>query len=43
VFADLDRLSLSQAGASQPNGLIKAIAYFPERKADATLQTMTTA
>ena len=43
VFADLDRLSLSQAGGLQPNGLIKSIAYFPERKADATLQTMTTA
>jgi hypothetical protein len=43
VFADLDRLSLSQAGVAQCNGLIKSIAYFPERKADATLQTMTTA
>lgn len=44
VFADLDRLHIGQpGGASQPNGLIKSIAYFPERKADATLQTMTTA
>ena len=30
-------------GSNWCNGLIKQLAYFPERKANATLQTMTTA